>query len=55
MNGVWFLRLLTTARRNSSYSNPFPEVKAKAVTGREEGKGWLDTESPDESEGEKRA
>src|SRR6266568_6662471 len=36
LNSVRFLHLSTTARRNSPYSNPFSQAKAKAVTGRED-------------------
>src|SRR5258708_3006294 len=34
MNSVRFLHLSTTARRNSPYSNPFSQSKAKTVTER---------------------
>jgi len=36
MNSVRFLHLWTTARRNSPYSNPFSQAKAKTVMGRED-------------------
>src|SRR5438309_8642763 len=42
MNSVRFLHLSTTARRNSPYSNPFSQTKAKTVTGREEWRGVRD-------------
>jgi hypothetical protein len=42
MNRVRFLHLSTTARRNSPYSNPFSQAKAKTVTGREEWRGVRD-------------
>src|SRR5437879_8916628 len=37
LNSVRFLHLSTTVQRNSPYSNPFSQAKAKTVTGREDG------------------